>query len=157
MQKAGTVLAVLRERGRKGRPCDELYRQMFSKDLYLTAYGDIYPNHGAMTPGADGRTADGMSEAEIDRIIGMMRQEKYRFSPSPPVSTYRRRTGSSARSGCQRGLTNWSGRQCACSWTRTTTRSFLPVRMGSARDAAATPRFPGRASTWTGTTWFIEA
>jgi hypothetical protein len=34
MQNAGTVLAVLRERGRKGLPCEELYRQMFSKSLY---------------------------------------------------------------------------------------------------------------------------
>ena len=51
MQDAGTVLAVLRERGRKGLPCDELYRQMFSKSLYLLAYGNIYPNQGAMTPG----------------------------------------------------------------------------------------------------------
>ena len=35
MQDAGTVLEVLRERGRKGLPCDELYRQMFNKSLYL--------------------------------------------------------------------------------------------------------------------------
>jgi hypothetical protein len=35
MQDAGTVLDVLRERGRKGLPCAELYRQMFNKDLYL--------------------------------------------------------------------------------------------------------------------------
>ena len=35
MQDAETVLAVLRERGRKGLPCDELYRQLFNKDLYL--------------------------------------------------------------------------------------------------------------------------
>ena len=35
MQKAEVVLDVLRERGRKGLPCDELYRQMFNKDLYL--------------------------------------------------------------------------------------------------------------------------
>jgi hypothetical protein len=35
MQDAVTVLAVLRERGRNGLPCDELYRQMFNKDLYL--------------------------------------------------------------------------------------------------------------------------
>jgi group II intron reverse transcriptase/maturase len=81
MQKAEVVLDVLRERGRKGLPCDELYRQMFNKDLYLTAYGRIYSNQGAMTPGADGETADGMSEAEIDRITGLMRQEKYRFAP----------------------------------------------------------------------------
>ena len=39
MQDAGTVLEVLRERGRKGLPCDELYRQMFNKSLYLLAYG----------------------------------------------------------------------------------------------------------------------
>jgi len=35
MQKAEVVLDVLRERGRKGLPCDELYRQMFNEDLYL--------------------------------------------------------------------------------------------------------------------------
>ena len=52
MQDAGTVLDVLRERGRKGLPCDELYRQMFNKSLYLLAYGNIYSNQGAMTPGA---------------------------------------------------------------------------------------------------------
>ena len=51
MQDAGTVLEVLRERGRKGLPCDELYRQMFNKSLYLLAYGNIYANQGAMTPG----------------------------------------------------------------------------------------------------------
>jgi hypothetical protein len=38
MQDAGTVLAVLRERGRRGLPCDELYRQMFNKELYLLAF-----------------------------------------------------------------------------------------------------------------------
>ena len=41
MQDAETVLAVLRERGRKGLPCDELYRQLFNKELYLLAYGRI--------------------------------------------------------------------------------------------------------------------
>jgi group II intron reverse transcriptase/maturase len=81
MQEAEVVLEILRERGRKGLPCDELYRQMFNKDLYLMAYGRIYSNKGAMTPGADSETADGMSEAEIDRITGLMRQEKYRFAP----------------------------------------------------------------------------
>jgi hypothetical protein len=35
MQDAGTVLDVLRERGRKGLPLEQLYRQMFNKDLYL--------------------------------------------------------------------------------------------------------------------------
>ena len=52
MQKAEVVLSVLRERGRNGLPLTQLYRQMFNKELYLLAYGNIYSNQGAMTPGA---------------------------------------------------------------------------------------------------------
>ena len=34
-----------------------------------------------MTLGASEETADGMSEEKIEQIMGLMRQEKYRFSP----------------------------------------------------------------------------
>jgi retron-type reverse transcriptase len=85
MQNAETVLSVLRERGRRGQPCDELYRQLFNKELYLLANGKIYANHGAMTPGASTETVDGMSEAKIDAIIEAMRHERYRFSPARRV------------------------------------------------------------------------
>ena len=85
MQDAEVVLDVLRERGRKGLPCTQLYRQMFNKDLYLLAYGKIYSNQGAMTPGASAETADGMSEAKIEEITGLMRHERYRFSPARRV------------------------------------------------------------------------
>jgi retron-type reverse transcriptase len=85
MQEAAVVLDVLRERGRRGLPCEQLYRQMFNEDLYLLAYGNIYSNHGAMTPGASGETADGMSEGKIGQIIELMRFERYRFSPARRV------------------------------------------------------------------------
>ena len=49
------------------------------------AYGNIYSNQGAMTPGAGGETADGMSEEKIEQIIGLMRHERYRFSPARRV------------------------------------------------------------------------
>jgi retron-type reverse transcriptase len=81
MQNAETVLGVLRERGKRGLPCDELYRQLFNPQLYLLAYGRIYSNQGSMTPGVSQETADGMSVAKIDAIIEAMRQERYRFSP----------------------------------------------------------------------------
>jgi retron-type reverse transcriptase len=81
MQNAETVLGVLRERGRRGLPCSELYRQLFNPQLYLLAYGRIYANHGAMTPGASQETADGMSLEKIDAIIEAMRHERYRFAP----------------------------------------------------------------------------
>jgi len=83
MQTAEVVLGVLRERGRKGLSGTQLYRQMFNRDLYLLAYGNIYSNQGAMTPGTGEETADGMSEEKIDQIIEAMRREKYRF-PGPP-------------------------------------------------------------------------
>src|SRR6478672_6530783 len=85
MQTAEVVLSVLRDRGRKGLPCAQLYRQMFNRDLYLLAYGNIYSNQGAMTPGVSEETADGMSEEKIEQVIGLMRQERYRFSPARRV------------------------------------------------------------------------
>jgi hypothetical protein len=85
MQEAEVVLGVLRERGRKGLPLTQLYRQMFNKDLYLAAYGNIYSNQGAMTPGPSQETADGMSEDLIDEVIGQMRRERYRFAPARRV------------------------------------------------------------------------
>jgi hypothetical protein len=47
MQSAATVLGVLRERGRRGLPCTELYRQMFNPQLYLLVYGrkDVFRLH----------------------------------------------------------------------------------------------------------------
>ena len=85
MQAAEVVLDVLRERGRKGLPLTQLYRQMFNKDLYLLAYGNIYSNKGAMTPGASKETADGMSAAKTGRIIDALRHERYRFQPAKRV------------------------------------------------------------------------
>ena len=81
MQSAETVLGVLRERGRHGLPCEELYRQLFNPQLYLLAYGRIYANKGAMTPGVTQETVDGMSLGKIDRIINAMRHERYQFKP----------------------------------------------------------------------------
>ncbi len=82
MQEAAVVLSILRERGRKGLPLTQLYRQMFNRDLYLLAYGNVYSNQGAMTPGASEETADGMTEDKIGQIIELMRYERYRFAPA---------------------------------------------------------------------------
>ena len=87
MQSAETVLDVLRERGRRGLPCTDLFRQLFNPSLYLMAYGRLYSNHGAMTPGVDGETVDGMSLGKIDRVIDAMRHERYRFLPARRVVT----------------------------------------------------------------------
>lgn len=126
MQNAETVLGVLRERGRRGLPLDKLYRQMFNPQLYLLAYGRIYANKGAMTPGVTQDTVDGMSVDKIDRIIDAMRHERYTFEPV-------RRVHIPKKSGKLRplGLPTWSVRSCACCWRRTTSRPFPTDPTGS--------------------------
>ena len=81
MQDAETVLDVIGERGARGLPVERLYRQMFNPQLYLMAYGKLYSNKGAMTPGVTGETVDGMSLAKIGAIIGALRAERYRWQP----------------------------------------------------------------------------
>ena len=71
MQSAATVLGIIRERGRRGLPLEEVYRQLFNPDLYLLAYGKIARNRGAMTPGVTPETVDGMSLKKIQGFLFM--------------------------------------------------------------------------------------
>jgi group II intron reverse transcriptase/maturase len=155
MQSAATVLGVLRERGRRGLPCDELYRQLFNPQLYLLAYGRIYANQGAMTPGATQETADGMSLAKIGRIIDAMRHERYRFAPV-------RRVHIPKKNGKTRplGLPAWSDKLVG-EVVRLLLEAYYEPTF-SDRSHGFRPRrgchtaLREIAHTWTGTAWFIE-
>ena len=81
MRNAETVLGIIQQRGRKGLPLERVYRLMWNRELFLTAYGRIYRNKGAMTPGVTPETMDGMSVADIDTIIEALRYEWYRWTP----------------------------------------------------------------------------
>ena len=73
MRTAATVLSIIHERGKRGLPLEDLYRQLYNPDLYLRAYARLYHHDGALTPGATEETADGMTLAKIDRIIALLR------------------------------------------------------------------------------------
>ena len=81
MQNAETVLNVIRERGERGLPLENIYRLLYNRNLYLRAYGRIYSNQGATTKGITAETMDGMSLAKIDRIIEALRYERFRWTP----------------------------------------------------------------------------
>ena len=81
MQDAETVLNVIRERGERGLPLENIYRLLYNRNLYLRAYGRLYSNQGAMTKGTTAETVDGMSLAKIDRIIDALRYERFRWTP----------------------------------------------------------------------------
>ena len=156
MRNAETVLGVLRERGRRRWPLERIYRLLFNPELYLLAYGRIYSNKGAMTPGVNGETADGMSMEKIERIIDALRHERYRFSPV-------RRVYIPKRNGKLRplGMPTWSDKLVG-----EVVRLLLEAYYEPQFSGPFT-RFPSRsrgchtalrdvAKTWTGTTWFIE-
>jgi len=155
MQDAEVVLGVLRERGRKGLPCNELYRQLFNPQLYLLAYGRIYSNDGAMTPGPTQETADGMTIEKIEAIIDGLRHERYRFSPV-------RRIHIPKKNGKLRplGLPSWSDKLVG-EVVRVLLEAYYEPQFSDRSHGFR----PGRgchtalreiADTWTGTTWFIE-
>ena len=81
MRNAETVLNVIRERGERGLPLENIYRLLYNRNLYLRAYGRLYSNQGAMTKGTTAETVDGMSLAKIDRIIEELRYERFRWTP----------------------------------------------------------------------------
>ena len=81
MRNAETVLAVIQERGKRGLPLDDLYRQLFNPDLYLRGYGRLAPNKGAMTKGVTPETVDGMSMDKVQQTIEALRFERFRWTP----------------------------------------------------------------------------
>ncbi len=156
MREANHVLGIIHERGKRGLPVEDLYRQLYNPTLYLQAYGKIYRNDGAMTKGATTETVDAMSLSKIGAIIEALRYERYRWTPvrriyiEKPNSTKLRPLG----------LPSWSDK-------------LLQEVMRSLLEAYYEPQFspcshgfrPGRGChtalsemyyKWIGTKWFVE-
>lgn len=155
MRNAKTCLAIIRTRGERRLPIDDLYRQLFNPEFYLQAYGKIYRNAGAMTPGTTPETVDGMSLQKIGDIIDALRFERYRWLPT-------RRTYIPKKSGTMRplGMPSWSDK-------------LLQEVLRQLLEAYYEPQFSDRSHGfrpdrgchtalravyygWRGTTWFIE-
>src|SRR5215467_6712896 len=156
MQNAAIYLGLIRERGRRGLPLERVYRQLFNRELYLLAYGKLYRNAGAMTPGTTPETVDGMSLAKIDAIIEAVRSERYRWTPVRRLYIEKKRS----KKKRPLGLPSWSDK-------------LLQEVIRLILDAYFEPRFSDRShgfragrgchtalrevyDTWAGTTWFLE-
>jgi group II intron reverse transcriptase/maturase len=156
MRSAETVLGVIQDRGRRGLPLEDIYRQLYNPNLYLRAYAHLARNQGALTPGSTSETIDGMSGKTIARIIDALRHERYHWSPV-------RRTYVPKKNGKVRplGISSWSDK-------------LLQEVIRPILEAYYEPQFsshshgfrPNRgchtalsevARTWTGTCWFVEA
>ena len=155
MQSAETVLDVIGKRGARGLPMERLYRQMFNPQLFLLAYGRIYANKGAMTPGVTGETVDGMSLAKIETIIDLLRGERYRWRPVKRVYIPK-------KNGKQRplGLPTWSDKLVA-EVVRLLLEAYYEPQFSDRSHGFRPGRGCHTALTevvevWKGTHWFIE-
>src|SRR5215472_8415366 len=97
MRTSQTILELIGKRGEKGLPLERVYKLLFTRDLYLQAYGKIYQNKGAMTHGVTDETPDGMGLPKIDAIIEALRYERYQWLPA-------RRTSIPKKNGKKRPL-----------------------------------------------------
>ena len=156
MQDAKTYLNLVRERGKKGLPLERVYRQLFNRELYLMAYGKIYRNKGAMTPGTTEETADGMSLAKIDTIILSLRQERYRWTPVRRLYIEKKRSTKKR----PLGLPIWSDKLVQ-EVIRLILESYFEPQFSDHSHGFRPQRGCHTAlkdirEVWTGTTWFIE-
>ena len=155
MRSAETVLGIIRNRGTRGLPVNDLYRQLWDPNLYLMAYGRIAKNDGALTPGATPETADGMKMDDIHAIIEALRFERYRWTPA-------RRVYIPKANGKRRplGLPTWSDKVLQ-DVMRLLLEAYYEPQF-SDRSHGFRPRrgchtaFTEVTRAWTGTTWIIE-
>lgn len=152
---AETMLGIIRDRGPGGVPLQRRYPLLDTPNLSLRADARLDAHPGARTPGTPPETVDGLSRANIDRLIDALRQERCRWTPG-------RRVHLPQTSGKRRplGLPTWTDK-----------RRHAVIR--ALREAYCEPQFsahahgcrPGRGGHtarragprgWTGTQWCIE-
>jgi len=155
MQNADILLGVYQQRGAKGLPLERVYRHLFDQELYLKAYGKIYRNFGAMTPGSTKETVDSMSLQKIDSIINLLRTERYRWTPV-------RRTYIEKANGKKRplGIPTWSDKLVQ-EVLRNLLEAYYEQRFSDHSHGFRPNRGCHSAllevrKKWIGTVWFIE-
>jgi len=156
MRTAETVLGVIQDRGTRRLPLEDIYRQLYNPELYLRAYGKLYKNDGALTPGATTETVDSMSMKKILDIIELVKYERYRWTPARRV--YIEKKNSTKKRPL--GMPTWSDKMLQ-EVMRTIIETYYEVlfsprshgfRPGKGCHTALTEI----QRTWTGAKWFIE-
>ncbi len=156
MQTADVVLSAIRKCGEKGEPLQRVYRQLFNQELYLLAYGKIYRNAGATTPGPDAETVDGMSIARIEKIISLLKYERYEWKPVRRV--YIEKKHSTKKRPL--GIPGWNDKLVQ-EVIRLILEAYYEPQFSTRSHGFRPNRGCGTALTellgkWDGTKWFIE-
>lgn len=94
MQNANPILQAMHKLGEQRQPLTRVYRSLYSEEVFLVAYNKLYRNQGALTPGTENDTVDGMSLKRIRTIIADLRCERFRFRPARRISIPKKHGGS---------------------------------------------------------------
>lgn len=158
MTFAQKYIGIVHSRGQRGLELRKVYRNIQDRELFLAAYGKLYANKGATTPGVDPTdTVDGMSLERIDRIIAALQTGTYQWQPVRRTEIPKKRNSNAKR---PIGSPTWSDK-------------LLQEVIRMVLEAYYEPQFsphshgfrPGRGchtalreiyATWKGTKWFIE-
>jgi group II intron reverse transcriptase/maturase len=159
MTFAQKYIGIVHDRGQRGLELRKVYRNIQDGELFLVAYGKLYANKGATTPGVDSHdTVDGMSLERIDKIIEALKNGTYQWQPVRRTEIPKKRNKKAKR---PIGSPTWSDK-------------LLQEVIRMVLEAYYEPQFsahshgfrPGRGchtalreiyATWKGTKWFIEA
>ena len=88
------LLDITYKCGANGYVLKDIFRRMMDKHLFLIAYGNLYANRGALTPGTDAeQTIDGMSEERIDGLIQSLKEGTFKWTPCRRVYIPKKRGG----------------------------------------------------------------
>src|SRR5437667_6361010 len=154
MRETNTILGLIHERGTKGLPLERVQRLLYNSNLYLTAYGKLYRNKGAMTEGTTEETVEGMSQEIIERIIKALRDGTFRCKPV-------RRVYIPKKDGKKRplGLPDWSSKLVQ-EVIRLILNAYYEPQFSEYSHGFRPERGCHTAlrevKTWDATTWFIE-
>jgi len=156
MQDANKYLELIRERGKKGLPlARDVYKHLLDPTMYLKAYGKIYRNKGAMTPGTTKETVDGMSLEKISNIMKTVKLERYRWTPV-------RRVYIPKKDGRKRplGMPTWSDKLLQEVIRQIMEEYYEPQfsdhSHGFRPNRGCHTALQEIQNTWIGTVWFIE-
>jgi group II intron reverse transcriptase/maturase len=157
LDEAQKYLDVVRKRGEAQSGLKRVYENICKhKGLFLIAYGKLYTNKGALTPGIDAEDViDGMSMERIERTIERLRNKTYRWKPT-------RRTSIPKKHGKKRplGIPGWEDKLVQEVLRRVLETYYEPqfseYSHGFRPERGCHTALSDVYYTWKGMKWFIE-
>lgn len=140
----------------------QLYRLLYSEELYVIAYEHLRSNKGAMTAGISKKhgTADGLNMGEIRRIIESLKDQSYQ--PKPARRVYIPKANGKTRPLGMPDFKDKLVQECiniilTCIYDSKTQPTFLPTSLGFRKDLGCHHALKKAHDEMKGIAWVIKA